>query len=258
MLSSQTNNNSANVGIIIQARLGSKRLPNKITKKILNKRIIEYLIERLRKFFKSIPIIISTTNLSEDKLIVDIAKNYNLKFFCGKTDDVLNRFYETTKKFNINNIVRITSDCPLVEPKIIQKIIKFYLKNSYTHVYSGQSFAEGLDCEIFSFEALKNANFNAKKKSEREHVTLYFKNQNFKRFSLENNKDESKYRIVLDYPEDFEVIKKIIEKLYPIHGSNIAFAHIKEFLDSNSQIFEINNKIRRNDGLLKSLEDEKK
>ena len=87
---------------------------------------------------------------------------------------------------------------------------------------------------------------------------MYFKNQNFKRFSLEDNKDESKYRIVLDYPEDFEVIKKIIEKLYPIHGSNIAFAHIKEFLDSNSQIFEINNKIRRNDGLLKSLEDEKK
>ena len=84
-----------NVSICIPARLDSKRLPNKITKKILNKRIIEYLIERLRKFFKSIPIIISTTNLSEDKLIVDIAKNYNLNFFCGKTDDVLNRFYET-------------------------------------------------------------------------------------------------------------------------------------------------------------------
>ena len=254
----QTNNKSANVGIIIQARLGSERLPNKIIKKILNKRIIEYLIERLQKSFKDIPIIISTTNLPEDKLIVDIAKNYNLNFFCGATDDVLNRFYETAKEFNINNIVRITSDCPLIESQVIKKIVNFYLKNSYTHVCSGQTFAEGLDCEIFSFEALKKANFNAKKKSEREHVTLYFKNQNFKRFSLENDKDESKYRIVLDYPEDFEVIKSIIEELYPTHGPNITFSLIKKFLDSNSQISKINSKITRNDGLLRSIENEKK
>lgn len=242
------------LGIIIQARLGSKRLPNKIIKKIKGLTVIEILLKRLTKKFDKKKIVIATTKSDIDNKLVRIAKKNNIECYRGNTNDVLSRYYFASKKYNFEHIVRITSDCPLIETSILKKIINLYFANNFDHVYLDSSFAEGLDCEIFNFKSLQKAYKMSQKKSEKEHVTLFFRNKSFiKRYALKNIVDDSKYRITLDYPEDFKVIQKIILTLHKKYGFLMNFNQIKKYLNSTPEVFALNNKIIRNDGLIHSL-----
>ena len=245
------------VAAIIQARMTSTRLPAKVMKKVKERPLLGYLIERLRFCRRIDKIILATTANKEDDLIVSFAREENLPFYRGSEDDVLDRYYQTAKTFNIDHIVRITSDCPLIDPRICDHVVKVYFESNVDFVRTGPTFAEGVDCEVLSFKALEKAWNEASLKSEREHVTLYIRNhpQLFEMITLKNETDDSKYRFTVDVWEDFLVVKIILEELYKESSKIFAIDEIKKFLDSNPDVFRLNAKVVRNEGLIKSLKE---
>ena len=201
--------------IILQARLGSKRFPSKVLKKINGKTILEYVINRLKKTKLSKNIIVATTNREEDKKIIKVAKKTNCHTFRGSTNNVLNRYYKAAVHYKVKNIVRICSDCPLIDPKIINKVYFFYLKNNYDYVSNKifPSYPIGMGVEILNFQSLKKANKLTKNSYDKEHVTPYIY-KNPKKFKIKNvglKKKLLNYRIVLDYKEDFKLISNILK-----------------------------------------------
>ena len=201
--------------IILQARLGSKRFPGKVLKKINGKTILEYTIKRLKKTKLSKNIIVVTTKREEDQKIIKVAKKTNCHTFRGSTNNVLNRYYKAAVHYKVKNIVRICSDCPLIDPKIINKVYFFYLKNNYDYVSNKifPSYPIGMGVEIFNFQSLKKVNKLAKSSYEKEHVTPYFFKRP-KKFKIKNVGSKKKllnYRVVLDYAEDFKLISNILK-----------------------------------------------
>lgn len=162
---------------IIQARMGSTRLPKKVMLNILEKPILWHVINRVSKASLIDKLIVATTTNNEDDAIVEFCKNNGILFFRGSENDVLDRYYQCAKEYNITDIARITADCPLHDPNVIDMIIKEYMGNDYDYVSNSieYTFPDGLDVEIFSFDALKIAWENAKLVSEREHVTPYMR-----------------------------------------------------------------------------------
>ena len=242
---------------IIQARMGSIRLPGKVMKMIKGKPVIHYLIERLN-YSKTIDKkIIATSNSEVDDPIAQFCLNNKISFFRGSEDDVLDRFYQTAKHFNGDIIVRLTGDCPLIDPEIVDYVVNKFLNEDYDHLSLGSSYPEGLDVEVFKFSALEDAWNNAKLKIEREHVTVYLWSNPDKFINeiIENSKDLSKYRVTIDEPEDFEVVKWIINNLYK-EKDIFHMKEIIEYLDSHPEVFQLNQGIIRNEGLMKSVEEE--
>ncbi|MFH0804172.1 MAG: glycosyltransferase family protein [Candidatus Zambryskibacteria bacterium] len=243
---------------IIQARMNSARLPGKILMKIGDKTILEYVITRVKQAKNIDKIVVATTDRKEDDATENICKKIGVDCFRGSENDVLDRFYQTAKKYEADTIIRITGDCPLLPPEVIEQLLNKFNEGNFGIVSSGPSFAEGFDCEIFSFKMLEVAHKNASKVSEREHVTLYLHThpEVCKKCAVENKTDDSKYRVVVDEPGDFTVVKTIIENFYP-QNPNFTIDDIKKFLDQHPEITQINNDIIRNEGLIKSLAVEK-
>ena len=238
--------------------MSSTRLPGKVLKEILSKPVLFYVIERLKKVSDIKQIVVATTTGKADNLIAEYCEKTGMICYRGSENDVLDRFYQTSKKFKADPIIRITADCPLLPPEVVSDLLNKFKEGNFDLVSSGSSFAEGFDCEIFSFKALELAAKNAGKLSEREHVTLYLHThpEIFKKYAVENKTDDSKYRVVVDEPKDFTVVKAIIENLYP-KNPNYTGDDVKRFLDENPEIAKINSGIIRNEGLIKSLAAEK-
>jgi spore coat polysaccharide biosynthesis protein SpsF len=248
------------VTAIIQARMTSTRLPGKVLMEVMGRPLLSYQIERLR-FSKMIDkIIIATTVNKEDDPIVKLAQKEGLNFYRGSEDDVLDRYYQTTKKYNVKHIMRLTADCPLIAPEICDSIADAYFENGADYIRTGETFAEGLDCEIIGFGAIAKAWLEAKLKSEREHVTLYIRNhpELFKTMVKGNDTDDSRYRITVDEQEDFLVVKTILENLYKDEEICFSIGDIKNFFKENPDTYQLNARIIRNEGLLKSLQNDKK
>ena len=208
---------------IIQARISSIRLPGKILLPGYEKPLLFHLLERLKKSKLINKIVIATSTNQQDDLIFNLCTSKKIEVFRGSENDLLSRYYKCAKKYKAKNIVRLTSDCPLMDPKIVDLMINKYfsLKNvDYLSNIHPPSYPDGFDIEIFTFKALYKAYRNAKKKYEREHVTPYIWD-NFEKFKIENfsefKNDElyKKYRLTLDYKEDFHVIWNIYKSLYP-------------------------------------------
>ena len=178
------------VTCIIQARTRSERLPNKVLKEIENLPMICHIINRVKKAKNIDQIILATSNTDTDKILLDIAKKFKIIGFAGDEKDVLDRFYNAAITYAANPIVRITGDCPLVDPILLDKMVEFYQANDYDYMSNTieRTFPDGLDIEIFSSEVLKISNKEAKWLSEREHVTPYIlKNQNdFRIYNYKN------------------------------------------------------------------------
>ena len=238
------------IGCIIQARVGSKRLPGKILKKLDKKyNVLEYVINQL-KFSKKIDkIIIATTLSKHDEVIVDFAKKHNYEYFRGSENDVLDRFYQCAKKFNLDTIVRITSDCPLIDPNIVDQVIeKFTLTNNdyVTNIFP-RTFPKGLDIEIFDFIVLTHMWKNATLPSEREHVTQFvFNNKKFKIGNFENKQNLGNLRWTIDYEKDYEFLCKIIQK---IEKRPILMNDVLKILNSEPDLKKINSNTDPNEGL---------
>jgi spore coat polysaccharide biosynthesis protein SpsF len=244
------------VSAIIQARMTSSRLPGKVLMEVKGKPLLAYQIEQLR-FAESLDkLIVATTVNSSDDLIAAYAADKGIPVFRGSEEDVLDRYYQAACNFKCHHIMRLTADCPLIDPDVCDQLRDLYYDKGVAYAKTAPSFAEGLDCEIFNYTALETAWKNARLKSEREHVTLYFKNhpELFSIANLENVINDCKYRITVDRQEDFELIKAVIEFLYKEGRIPIHFSDIRTFLDENMQIFFINKDIVRNEGLIGSLE----
>jgi spore coat polysaccharide biosynthesis protein SpsF (cytidylyltransferase family) len=210
--------NKKKIGIIIEARTGSKRLPSKILNKVNGITILEYLILRVRKqkFIKEI--IVATSYLKEDDLIIDICKKNKVKYFRGDKNNLIKRVSSAATEFAITDIVQLTSDNPLVDLSTLKKLYDIYIKNNYDIVSNSfvRTYPIGSDIRIFSLSKLIQ---NSKKVigKNRQH-TCYFFLKNLKKLKTFNLVAEKKLnrpdlRITLDYKEDFIVLKEIIYKL---------------------------------------------
>lgn len=246
------------VTAIIQARVNSNRFPGKVLMEVMKRPLLSYEIERLR-FSKTISeIIIATTVNKEDDSVEELALKEGLKFYRGSEDDVLDRYYQTAKKYNVRHIMRITADCPLLQPDICDQMVEVYFNSGADYVRTGETFAEGLDCEIINFSALSQAWQEAKLQSEREHVTVYIRNhpEKFQIITVENEINDSRYRITVDEREDFLVVKAILENLYKGQNHYFVIMEIKAFLDSHPEIYKLNSHILRNEGYIRSIKNE--
>jgi spore coat polysaccharide biosynthesis protein SpsF len=243
---------------IIQARMGSTRLPKKVMLNILGKPVLWHVVNRVSKARLIDGVIVATTVNSEDGIIVEFCKSNNILVFRGSENDVLDRYYQCAKKYNIKDIVRITADCPLHDPNVIDMVINEYLKGDYDYVSNTieYTFPDGLDVEVFSFEALEDTWKNAKLPSEREHVTSYIrKNEKFKMKNVYSNKKYPIYRCSLDNPEDYEFIKRIYEDI----GKDMFYIDdIINYLRGHQELLKINQHIKINEGYLKSLKEDEK
>lgn len=247
------------VTAIIQVRMGSTRLPGKVLKKVLGKTMLEHQIERVKRSKTIDQIILATTTNLEDKKIVRLGRKLKVEVFAGSETDVLDRYYQAAKKFGANNtIVRLTGDCPLLDPAVVDQVVNFYKKNKKKFDYASNvrppTFPDGMDVEVFSFAALEKSWQEAKLPSEREHVTGYIANhpEIFRIGNLSYKKDLPRLRLVLDNKDDFILIRKIFISLY-LKKKTFDLSDIIKFLEKNPKLTLINSHIQRNEGLLKSL-----
>ena len=237
---------------LVQARVGSTRLPGKILKEICGKTILYHEIDRLKKCKEIDEIVIATTDKEDDDKIVNEAKKLSVKYFRGSENDVLSRFYYAAKENNADIVVRVTSDCPCIDFEILDKML-IYFKDKYKEKQVDylsntikRTYPRGYDIEIFTFSALEKSYINAKKEYEREHVTpyIYDKTNNFLKLSFENKEDYSEYRVTLDTIEDFIVIKNIFENLY-YKNPYFKLNDVVQYLNNNLHIVDINKHIEQ-------------
>lgn len=248
---------------IIQARTGSSRLPEKIFLEFSGKSNLYHVYNRAKKSKKIDNIVIATTDKKKDDSVFEFCVKEHINCFRGNENDVLDRFYCCCEQYGLTQndiVVRITADCPLIDPFIIDEVIECFETNSFEYVSNtiDPTYPDGLDVEVFSFSALKKSWAEAKLFSEREHVTPYIKNNEtlFKIGSYKNSTNLSQYRWTLDETEDYQLINIIYEKLYQ-PDKIFTTKDVLSLLKDNPQLCAINNKYFRNEGYLKSLEKDK-
>jgi spore coat polysaccharide biosynthesis protein SpsF (cytidylyltransferase family) len=256
----KTPKNKTKSTIIIQARTGSSRLPRKVLSKIQSKSMIWHVINRVKKVKNVDQIILATSTNPSDNSLVKIAEKENILAFTGSTNDVLDRYYQASLKFTADPIIRITGDCPLIDPQVITKMLDFFQHEKYDLISNNinPTFPDGLDASIFSFNALKQAWKKSNLQSEREHVVPYItKNKkSFKIFSYENSKNLSNYRWTVDEKNDLNFVRKIYHLMKP---KTIFYTNdILKILKQNPKLLTINSSISRDEGYTKSLKNDHK
>ena len=247
-----------NIVVIIQARLGSTRFENKVLKILYEKTLLEHIIERVScsKYVNNI--VVATTLNQEDDELINIAKTSQVSSYRGSVDNVLERFYFAAQEYNAHVIVRVTADDPFKDPTIMDMAIEYLINDNYDYVSNTivPSYPEGIDIEVFSFEALKRAFFEAKLPSEKEHVTPYiWKNKGvFKLKNFFHTENLSNLRWTIDYEEDYLFARTIYEKLYP-QKKIFLMADILNLINKDG-LPPAKRKVMRNEGYKKSIEDE--
>ncbi len=235
------------IAAIVQARMGSTRLPGKVMKKIHNYTIIEIIINRLAQSSLLNEIIVATSDDSRNDLLENHIKD--LGYLCerGSENDVLSRFYDIANKHSIDVIVRITGDCPFIDSSIVDRVISNFLdgNNEYVSNVNPPSYPDGLDVEVFSFDSLEKANKQSTDFFEREHVTPFIKKNNPKKYNILYKDDLSNMRWTIDEREDFEVIKNVFDHFNP----NILFhwSKILKLSIDKPEIFSPNQNLLRNE-----------
>jgi len=232
---------------IIQARMNSKRLPGKVMMKIFNKPIIWHIFQRLKQCSKLDQIVISTGPFEDNKEIHKFAKMSDIPLYSGSEDDVIDRIFNTAKIYESDFVVRITADCPFVDPKIIDKMVSFHHENfqKYDIVVNNKppTFPHGLDIEVYSFKTLEKMWSKIKEPELRNWFPLFIEKnpEMFRIYNISNSSKLSELRWTLDYSEDFEFIKKIFENLYSL--KNIFYMEdILELLEKKPELSLINSK----------------
>jgi spore coat polysaccharide biosynthesis protein SpsF len=250
---------SINVLAISQARTGSTRLPGKIFKHINSKTVLSLHIERIRRSKNIAQLMIATTTEPADDQVVQACAQLNLECFRGNTTHVLDRFYQAAKNKKAKWIVRLTSDCPLIDPIVIDAVIENALNNDVDYCSNtlNPTFPDGVDVEVFKFAALEKAWKEASTGSDKEHVTPYIhrnstfnKNNMFTAFSFENDKDYSNVRLTVDEELDLEVIRTLVKNL----GDDKGWLSYADYYLEHKELKELNSGIERNEGFKRSLD----
>jgi len=237
---------------IVQARMGSTRLPGKTFKNIQGKPILEHIIDRIRRAKLIDKIVIATTFKEKDRVIAKFAKSHGIPCYLGSEEDVLDRVYHAAEKFDARIIVRITADDPFKDPDIIDKIVSRYLEMSddidYVSNTVRPTYPLGLDVEVFSFESLRKAWAEANKPLEREHVTPYIWGHPkiFRLANVENDDDLSHLRWTLDTEDDLRFTREIYDCLYK-KGRVFLMKEILDLLKDKPQLTNVNRPRREED-----------
>ncbi len=250
-------NKSGSIVCVIQARVGSARLPGKVLEKVAGKLLIEHVIHRVKQSSLIDEIILATGSGKENALLGQVARREGIRFFAGSENDVLDRFYKAlrTQGFNTSStVIRITGDCPLIDPDVIDQVIKKYRANGCDYVsnVNPPTFPDGLDTEVFSFRALEKAWKEAKQPQDREHITTYIRNSgNFKLENLEHKKDLSAERWTVDQEEDLNLIRRVFSHFSK--KKDFRMSDVLELKKNKPEIFQVNQHIARNEGLNKKF-----
>jgi hypothetical protein len=228
---------------IIQARVDSSRLPGKVLMEINKKSLVEIIYKRLKKTKKIKKILFVIPGDKKNLILKKKLKNLKIPFFKGSNSNVLKRYYDAAKKYNAENIIRITADCPLVDIGIINNMINIFINKKIDYISNNNppTFPHGLDVEIFNFFSLQQAYRFSKSKRDKEHVTYYItrNKKKFKIYNYKNKNNLSKVRITIDYIEDFNVVKKVFSYFYP--DIYFGFNKIKKIIKLKPKIFKENN-----------------
>lgn len=242
---------------ILQARCSSTRLPGKVLLPILGKPMLARQLERLRLVRQIDKLVVATSLDPSDDMLAELCAQEGVSCFRGELDDVLSRFYHAAHPFQPKNVVRLTGDCPLADPELIDRMITFFLAGDYDYCSNclEPSFPDGLDAEIFSFSCLENAWREAVLPSQREHVTPFINQQplRFKLACMKSDTDLSHLRWTVDEPADFQLVTQVYEALYP-QQPNFGMKEILSLLEERPQLLSLNGSFKRNEGFQKSLE----
>lgn len=247
---------------ILQARMSSSRLPGKVMLEAAGKTMLEHMIRRISRSKKLDKIIVATTEKKVDDIIVQLCQKMNIQYFRGSEDDVLSRYQQAAEISNASTVVRLCSDSPILDASTIDTVVESYLSADYDYVNNlvptPRTYSDGMSVEVFSSKILKEAYINAKKPSEREHVTFYIWMQptKFKIYRVDYKKDISKYRFNLDYMEDYIFLKKIFENLY-FKDEFFSMEDTIEWLEKNPEVLRINSHIKPNQGWISAFERDK-
>jgi len=243
------------IAAFIQARMSATRFPGKVLKPILGRPMLELEIERVQLCDTIDRVIVVTSTCLDDQKIVDLCKRLNVDLFCGNLENVLDRFYQAARKFKPEHIVRITGDCPLIDPEVVDSMVQLYLKNKcdYGTNCVPPTYPDGLDAEIFTMKALTQAHHEAVLPSHLEHISPFFEEQpeRFRTVNLANSVDLSGLRWTVDEPEDFEFVKIIFETLYPAKPL-FGMQDVLNLLKKKPELTLLNKHFIRNEGLIKS------
>ncbi len=240
------------IGIIIQARMGSTRLPGKVLKFLdKDEKVLDILIKRMKMCKQVDEIIIATTPEKQNSLIIEVVKTHNVSYFIGSEKNVLERYYKCAKENTIDVVIRITSDCPFVDPKIVDDMIDFYLHNNYDYIkniHESTNFPRGFDVEIFRYSVLEKVYSLAKTKPEKEHVTYYIYTHpdDFKIFyyNIENLKNFDQLRLTIDEKEDLILCREIYKKLKEQDKLfDFSIYDILKIIENNTELMNINKHI---------------
>ena len=243
--------------LITQARLGSTRLPGKVLMEVNGTPLLKIHLDRLKKSKKIDKIIVATTENDEDNIIEKFTTEWGYDVFRGSENDVLDRFYQSVKNIKPLWLVRVTSDCPLIDPKLVDDVISFAQNKNFDYCSNTlvENFPDGQDVEVFKFSALEYVWKNAVKKSDREHVTPlirelsnYNGNNFFTAINFDNYSNFAQIRMTVDEIRDYDLLKIVIEKM----GVDKNWEEYVEFIVSN-KLNTINDTIVRNEGYFKSL-----
>ena len=234
---------------IIQARMQSTRLPGKVIRPICGEPMINLILERLSKAKRIDQIVLATSEDSANDQLVKTVSELGYTVYCGSEDDVLDRYYQVAKEVGADTIVRITGDCPLIDPTLVDEVIARFLETGVEYACNilPPTYPDGLDIEVFTFSALEKAWKHAKKPGQREHVTPYIRESDeFTQLNFSNNIDYSNERWTVDELEDFEVIQKICEHFYP--RKDFGWLEVLALRNVHPEFFIANRHLVRNEG----------
>ena len=234
---------------IVQARLGSTRFPNKVMRRIGEVPMIELLLRRLAGSKRLSKIILATTVSAQDQTLADHVQSLGFEVFRGSETDVLDRYYQAARPHHPLTVVRITGDCPLVDPELVDEVIEAYVSQAVDYLSNTQPpmYPDGLDVEVFSFEALSRAAVEATRPAEREHVTPYIHGSGlFKVGNFPGVRDLSSERWTVDEPADFDVVSAVFNHFHP--RVDFGWRDVLVLRQKQPQLFEANQFLVRNEG----------
>jgi spore coat polysaccharide biosynthesis protein SpsF len=249
-----------NIIVIVQARMDSSRLPGKVMMDVIGKPMLWHIVNRLRYSELINKIVVATSKNQEDDVIEELCKKYKIDSYRGSEKDLIDRFYQVSKLFNANVVVRITADCPLVDPWEVDKVISFFLKNinSYDYVSNCRpqpTYPHGLDVEVFSYSLTEKLWIEINDPFRREwFTTVIFENpEKYKIFCIKNDIDLSHLRLTVDYKEDLELVRYIFKDLYT-ENACFSLKDILELYSQNQDMFNVNRKYKKDEHYIEELE----
>ena len=243
---------------IVQARMGSSRLPGKVLADVCGKPLLHYVVSRVRQARTLSLFAVATSDHPTDDVVEKYCQINGVPYFRGNEDDVLDRYYRAAKHFQANVIVRLTADCPLLDPAIIDKVVETFMTGKFDYCSNTQqpSYPDGLDTEVFTWDALARSWQEAHLRSEREHVSTYItKNPcRFRIGSVKHDQDLSRLRWTVDEPQDLDLIREIYRHLP--NKENFRLDDVLALYREHPEFAEINSEIARNEGYKKSLQED--